>query len=804
MLRHYLKIGIRNALKHLNYAFINVFGLALGLTSFIFIMIYVADELSFDRFHAGYDRIYRVNRLYNSNDINEDAATCSFPFAPALFDDYPDMVETYCRFFDFQRSSLLFEYQKSEEERIKFNEDWFYLADSNVFELFTFPLIEGDPKTALVRPNTVVISESTARRYFGSEPAMGKTLRIEEAAEVEITGIMKDLPLQSHFRIDILGSMSTFREILGGQLPQTWIWNPCWTYIKLKDKVKPEQLNARFPDFYLAHYPDFQNQDVTLYLQPLKDIHLKSHHEYEMRPNGNITYIRILSMIAVFVLILAIINFMNLATANSAGRAREIGLKKVLGARKKQLMVQFLGEALIFTFFALIIAVAATELLLPAFNRFTAKDIPHHLFIQPVTLLMGLGLLLLVGLLAGSYPAFFLSGLDSSRFRGEIVRGSKSGTARKILVISQFLISIALIIGTISAYSQLNYLKKADLGFNKEQVILLPSVAATSNRFEAFAEELKNHSEVMHVTGMEDILGVNHNTRRVFIEGLGEENFYYYPAFMVRYEFLETFDIPVVAGRGFSRDFPADTANAIMINETMVKNLGWTNESAIGKRIRSDGDERVIGVFGDFHALSLHKPVSNFILDMVNNPRGAAGLTRYIAIKARSDNYTELLKFIQGKWEEFAPTRPFEYSFLDEEIDALYKDEQKFSSISIMITILAIIIACLGLVGLTSFLVEQKTKEICVRRVHGATFSDVNRLLSAEFLRLISVAILISWPLAYFVVHHWLISFSQHIAMQWIVFIISGIVAVMLVLLITSAHARKATRINPAYALKYE
>jgi len=804
MFRHYLKIGIRNALKHLNYAFINVFGLALGLTSFIFIMLYVNDEMHYDHFHKDYKKLYRVNRLYNSLEINEDAATCSFSFAPTLFEDYPDMVESYCRFFDFQRSSLLFEYIKNEDEILKFNEEWFYLADSSVFNMFGFVLLEGDPETALEHPNSIVLSESTARKYFGTEPALGKSLRVEENAVYEITGIMKDLPLQSHFHIDILGSMSTLRELLGGQLPQTWIWNPCWTYIKLKDNIKPEQVEERLPDFYLAHYTDFQNQELKLYLQALTDIHLHSQHDYEMQSNGNITYIRILSLIAIFVLVLAIINFMNLATANSAGRAKEIGLKKVLGAKRGQLMLQFLGEALIFTFLALLVAVAATEFLLPYFNRFTGKDIPHNIFVQPVTLITGVAIMLIVGLLSGSYPAFFLSKLDSGRFRGDLVRGAKSGKARKILVISQFLISIALIIGTISAYSQLSYLKKADLGFDKEQVILLPSVITTSLRFEAFASELKTHSDILHVTGMEDILGVNHNTRRFFVEGLGDENYYYFPAFMVRYEFLETFNIPVVSGRGFSRAFPSDTLNAIMINETMVKTLGWTNESAIGKRIRSDGDERVIGVFSDFHALSLHKPVSNFILDMVGNPQGAARLTRYIAIKTRSDNYAELLKFIQSRWEVFAPTRPFEYRFLNEELNKQYTDEAKFSTISIMITILAIIIACLGLIGLTSFLVEQKTKEICVRRVHGATFGDVNRLLSTEFLRLISIAILFSWPLAYALVHHWLVSFSRHIAVQWFVFLFSGLVSIFIVLLITSVHAHKATRVNPAYALKYE
>ncbi len=804
MFQHNLKIAVRNALKHLNYTFLNILGLAIGLASFIFIMLYVTDETRYDKFHKKSASIFRVNRLYNSNDIDEDAATCSFPFAPALQDAYPHLVKSTCRFFDFQRSKMLMEYRISDEESIKFNEEWFYLADSNVFKMFTFPLIEGDPETALVRPNTIVISESTAKRYFGKEPAIGKILRIEEVADLEITGIMKDLPPQSHMTIDILGSMSTFREILGGQLPQTWIWNPCWSYVELADNVRPEQLEAQFGEFYLNHYPDFQNQEIKLYLQNIKDIHLKSSHEYEMQPNGNITYVRILSLIAIFVLILAIINFMNLSTASSAGRAKEIGLKKVLGAKRAALTRQFLGEALVQTFFALLLAMIVVEILLPSFNKFAGKEIPQGIILNPLNFLLGLGLLLIVGILSGSYPAFYLSGLDSGRFRGEIMRGTKSGIARKLLVVVQFFISIALIIGAISAYNQLEYMRKAELGFNKDQIIIVPAVPNVAQRFDAFAEELKNHNEILYVTGMEDVLGVNHNTRQMFIEGFGEEEFYYYPTFMVRNEFLEVFDIEVVEGRGFSRDFPADSMESIMINESMVKHLGWTNESAIGKRFRSDGDEKVIGVFKDFHAMSLHKPVTNFILDVFANPRAAAGLTRFIAIRVNTVDYENVLGYIQAKWEMFAPTRPFEYFFFDDKLDAMYKDEQKLSKISIMITVLAIVIAALGLVGLTSFMVEQKTKEICVRRVYGATFRHVNSLLSKEFLRLISVAIVLSWPLAYFSVSSWLNNFSQHIALQWFVFLVSGVVAFLLVIIITSIHANRASSLNPATILKFE
>lgn len=804
MLRHIITIAARNILKHFNYSLLNVIGLAIGISSFLFILIFVLDELKFDRFHQDHERIYRMNRLYNSNDINENAATCSFPLGPSLAEAYPDMVHSVVRFFDFQVSEFLFEYRRDSTDIVKFNEAWFYLADSAVFDMFTFPLIEGDPATALIRPNCLVLSASTAKRYFGDESAVGKVLWMEQGLEMEVTGVMEDLPVQSHFRIDLLGSMSTFRQLNGGQEPQTWIWNPCWTYVKLQRGIKPEQLEARLPEFYTSHYPDFQDQELSLYLQSLTDIHLKSQHDYEMHPNGNITYIRILTAIGLFVLLLASINYMNLSTASSAGRGKEIGLKKVIGARKRDLMAQFLWESFLLTLLSMLLAAMLIEFFLPAFNNFTGKEIGRGLVVRPWSIGLGLLLWIIVGFISGIYPAFYLSTQGTKHLRDSLSPGGKRGIARKILVVSQFLISIALIIGTISAYAQLNYLQKADLGFRRDHIILIPVKFNMARQFEPFSAELKQHSQIISVTGMEDILGVNHNTRQFVIEGMFDDQPFWYPAFLVRYDFIETFDIDVVEGRAFSRDFPADTIDAIMINESMVKHLGWTNEQAIGKAIRSDGNERVIGVFCDFNAVSLHKPVSNFVLDMIGDPRGAAGLTRYIAIRTSTDQYKQVIPYIRQVWEKFAPTRPFEYSFLDEELNSLYKDESNFSRLSILLTLLAILIAALGLIGLTSFMVERKTKEISIRRVHGASVSQVNLLLSREFLKLIAIANLISWPLAYLAIRKWLEGFSKHIEVQWFVFLASALLTLLVTVLITTLHAYRASLMNPAETLKYE
>ncbi|MCK4852753.1 MAG: ABC transporter permease [Bacteroidales bacterium] len=805
MLRHFILITIRNLARHLNFSIINIGGLAIGLASFIFIILYITDELKYDSFHDKADSIYRVNRFYNSNNVNEDAATCSFPFAPTLQMDYPGMVKNTCRFFNFMTTQVFIDYQKDDTTLIKYNESGFFLVDSTVFQMFSFPFIKGNPETALSSPNTVVLTESTAARYFGDEDPVGKTMRLNEGLNLEVTGVIKDVPSQSHFRINFLGSMSTFRQAIGGTLPQTWIWNPCWTYIELGDNILPEALEARFPEFYTNHYPDLSNQDVTLSLQKLTDIHLQSHHDYEMHANSNVIYVYILSIIAVIVLSLACINFMNLTTANSTTRTKEIGIKKTFGADRIILVKQFIGETIFITLISLIIACLLVELLLPGFNQFTDKSISGDYILAISSIGFGIILVLGVGLLAGAYPAFYLSSFNPIViFRGGLRNSKSMGNARKILVTAQFAISIALIIGTLIVYSQLKFIRKADLGFNKDQIILLQGVNQISRNFETFKENLLKYPEIESVTAMEDLLGANHNTRGVTIEGLSNDQQFWYPMFIVRSDFVETFDIEVVEGRSFSKEIRSDTANAIMINETMAKNLGWTNEEALGKRIVHEGDERVIGVFRDFHILSLHKPMNNFILDMVRNPGFAAGMTRYIAIRVNSSKYTKVLDAIEEEWNVFAPNRPFEYSFLAQELQDLYTDEDKFGKFSIMLTILALVIASLGLIGLTSYIAEQRTKEIGIRRAMGATLASVIRLLSNEFVKLILLANLIAWPIAYLVAINWLNNFTKRIPVDLTLFLFAGLGTLIIAILITSYRALRASSRNPADTLRYE
>ena len=805
MLKHVITIAIRNIAKYWNYSLINISGLAIGIASFMFIVLYISDELSYDKFNEKADRIYRVNRFYNANDANEDAATCPFPLGPTLETAYPDIVEKSVRFFNGLRPQWFFDYTNSNKELIKFNEPNFTFVDSTVFDIFTIPFVQGDSKTALDRPNTIVITESTAKRYFGTESPIGKSIRIEEFANFEITGVIKDFPAQSHMRFELMASMSSFMRFNGGQrqFNPGWIWNPCWTYVLLKPGIKADVLDQKFPEFYKTYYTGIQNQEVRHYLQGVTDIHLKSHHMYEMHSNSDIMYVYILSIIAGIVLILACINFMNLVTASSAGRAKEIGVKKVFGSDRRGIAIQFLGEAIIQSVFAMIIALILVEIFLPGLNSFTGKHIATSFLFQPKLLAFIVSLSIVVGLFAGFYPAIFLSSFQPLKvLKGSLKNGSKSSSARRGLVIFQFTISIGLIIGAFIVFAQLNFMRNAKIGFKKDQIITFQNSGPIFRNFEAFRQELLSNKDIVSVTGMEDVLGVNHNTRAYQIEGLNAGEDYYVPAFLVYWDFIQTFDFQVVSGRAFSRDFPSDTVNAIMINETMVKNMGWTNESALGKRVKSaDGNERVIGVVKDFNAMSLRSPLNNFIIDMFIRPRA---FTQIVAVRINSNNYNDAIRFIESKWTQFVPTRPFQYNILEQQISSLYNDEEKFGKFTVMLSILAIIIASMGLIGLTSFLAEQRTKEIGIRRVLGASSTSIIKLMSNEFIILLIISNVISWPITYFVTNSWLNNYTSHIGTKWGLFILSGLITLLIALIITGVRAYRTSNMNPAKTLKYE
>lgn len=783
---------------------INIIGLSIGIASFILIGLYISDELSYDRYHKKADRIYRLVNVYDFEGVGENSASSPFPVAYTLKSEFPGLIEEVVRVFNFQAPRSLVEYKEN-----MFNERKFFFGDSTFFRIFDHEFIKGDPETALDKINSIVITESMAKKYFGdTDSALHKLLRFESAVNLKVTGIIKDVPIQSHFVFDFMGSMSSCKSMFGGMLPRTWVWNPCWTYILFKEDVDPYIVEKKFPDFVQKFFFDAEKENVSLYLQPLTDIHLRSRLDYEIEPNNDITNIRILSIIAVFLLIIASINFMNLATATSSKRSKEIGIKKVVGAYRSQLIKQFIGESLIMSFVALVFAVLMVELVLPLFNNFTGKEISLSVLLNPwyFTSLVLLGLL--TGFISGIYPAFYLSAFKPvSVLKGNLSKGTRSGMARKTLVVLQFAISITLIIGTFIVYDQVKFLGKTDLGFKKDNILLVMiNRTAVARQFPAFKKEVEQNSYINSVTAMDDIFGAAHNTHEFRPEGFPEDKWNFYPALVVHYDFVKTFDIDIIAGRDYHEENKTDPSKGILINEAMVRHLGWESpEKALGKKFRSlRGEERVIGVTNNFNATSLHEPAGAFVLNMKEVPFEILFFTKYMAVNYVPGNEKAVINYLDGIWRQYEKARPFEYTFLSDELDQLYQDERNLGQLSLIFTALIILIAALGLFGLVSFMAEQKTKEIGIRKVMGAKVGNIVFIMSIEFARLILIASILAWPIAYWIIDDWLNNFAYSTTINWFIFILAGLIALALALMITSIRAVVASRTNPADTLKYE
>jgi putative ABC transport system permease protein len=802
MLSIYIKMFYRQTCKQ-SHTFINILGLAIGLASFILIVLYVVDELSYDRYHKNSENIYRLVNVYNFEGVGENSASSPFPLAFTLKDEYPGMIENTVRVFNFQSPRLLIEYDEQ-----SFNERRFFYADSTFFDVFDHEFIYGDPETALDESYSVVITESTAEKYFGDENPIGKLFRFEKKFDLKVTGVVKNIPSQSHFKFDFIGSMSSVAQLYGGKLPKTWVWNPCWTYFLLQTDADPKELENEFPSFIEKFFYDAEKENVSLYLQALTDIHLKSKLDYEIEANNNYSYIRILSIIALFLLIIAAINFTNLATAASDCRIKEIGVKKILGVSRKRLIFQFLSEAIILSFISLIFALLIIELILPAFNIFTGKEFSTTIFFQTEYLLGILFLGFLTGFISGIYPAFYLSSLKPlSILYSGLLKNNKKGLLRKILVIIQFAVSITLIVVTLFIFRQATYLRNAKLGFNKENIVVVPvNHTNVANSYESFKKELLQNPNILSVTNMDDILGSAHNTHEFRPEGFPLDKWQFYPALVIGYDFIKTFEIEIVEGRDYLRKNKTDPEKGILINEAMVKHVGWeNNKEAIGKKFRSlSGDEKVIGVFKDFNVTSLHEPAGPFVLNMKEKEFEILWFLKYLAIRISPENSNETIDFIEKKCKEFSPERPFEYSFLDNELDELYSDEENLAKLTLIFTILIIFIASLGLFGLTSFTVARRTKEIGIRKTLGSGTVSIIALFSKEFIQLILISIVIAWPVSYFLIDNWLQYFAYQASINWFIFIIAGFLAVIVAMLITSIKGFFASRINPVETLKYE
>jgi putative ABC transport system permease protein len=816
MIKNYLIVALRNMRRQKIYSFINLSGLAIGMACCVLILLFVQYEWSYQRYHENAYNIYRVERDINFQDIHGTYPVTAHPYAHALKSDFPEIKEA-VRIWPSETDYL--------DQNHQYNRGYFIYADATVFDVFTWPLIQGNSETALIDPYSIVITEGIAERYFPDEDPIGKTLTMQWGKDYDfkVTGVMNNVLENSHFTFDAIASYSTLNSILGEEELGIWFSNSIYTYLLLQKNANPQELESKLPDWqekYVGNRarelmgPEADiNKFCIIKLKPLTDIHLYSHLEHEIQPNGNVTTVYIFSAIALLILLIACINFMNLSTARSLNRAKEVGLRKVVGAERGRLILQFLSESILLSFIALFFAIILIEILLPVFNSLTGIDLKIA-YLKNILIPVGfLVIAIIVGLLAGSYPAFVLSAFQPiSVLKGKFKSSSRGATLRKGLVVLQFSISITLIIGTLIVMSQLKYLRNKQLGFNKEHVVVIPNYDANllPTNMEVLRNEMLNDPAIISVGTSSRIPGNRRFGDTMFRKsktGDAMEDMVNIQNFEVSQEFLTTIGAEIIAGRNFSRKFPTDTSGGYIINEAAAKKIGWESpEIAVSKEFgRATGinpvvytDGKIVGVVKDFHFKSLHQKIEPVVMEC--DPKADS----YILVRIQPGNILETLSFLEDKMRQFSPTYPFEYFFEDEYFNNLYRSEERIQEIFGYFTFLAILIACLGLFGLASFTTEQRRKEIGVRKVLGASLANIIFLLTKEFLKWVIIANLIAWPIAWWILNKWLQNFAYHIDIEMWVFVISGGIALVIAVITVSYQAVKAAFNNPIEALRYE
>jgi len=804
MLKNYLKIALRNFLRHRAYSFINISGLAIGIACCILMLLFVQEELSYDRFHASAERIHRVIVDENNEGTIRHLANTYAPLAPALQTEFPEIPHI-VRIFPHSVTV-------NRDEQRRFQEERFFFVDSTVFEVFSFAFLRGDPRTALHEPNAMVITAATAQKYFGDENPVGHILTIENKLDLKVTGVLQNVPRNSHVDFDFLANLNSVKTVLGPWvLTRGWHWPPMYTYILLPQNYSASAIENRMPELVRKHVPESLASRQALRLQPLTDIHLHSDLENEIAPTSNIAYVYVFSAIAVFVLLIACFNFMNLATARAAKRAKEVGLRKVIGAQRGQLIKQFLGESLFYAVLALLLALVLVELFLPTFNALLDKQIEMS-YANDWSVVFGLlALTLVVGILAGSYPALFLArvrpvqALYGKTLFG--VGGRSPLRLRAVLVVVQFVISIGLIVVTTVVNEQVQFIQDKHLGFEKEHLVTISiRDEAMQQNFAAIKNGLLSKTGVAQVSAISNFpWEQGYYDFYIRAEGMKPDEKFNMPTLLVEHDFVRTFGMEIVAGREFLKEHTTDAQEAFILNEAAVKKLGWS--SALDKKIEMESvaagkprTGKVIGVVKDFHLRSLHYEIEPLVLLISPEPYYLDNL----AIRLDAKNVSQTMTALELKWRELAPNRPFEYSFLDQAFDKLYRKEQKLAQVFQYFSAIAIFVGCLGLFGLASFIAEQKTKEIGIRKVLGASVAGIIGLLSSEFAKLVLLSNLIAWPVAYFAMNKWLQQFAYRIDVVWWIFALAGGLAFFIALLTVGAQAIKAALANPVDALRYE
>ena len=803
MFSTYFKTTYRSIINQKIYSFINISGLAVGLTCFILIFLYVQDELSYDRFHTDSDRIYRLVERFQSDGVGEHSASVPFPTGPVLLEEYSAEVKQQVRFFNFQSPTVALANRAVDKA---FNESRFFFADKSFLTLFDFELTQGNPESALDNPESVLITESMASKYFGNEDPVGKFLEFQGKQELQVTGVLRDIPLNAHFQFDFIASFSSLNYWYNGQLPSNWYWNPCWTYILLEEQVDPLVFESKMGEFVNKYFPDLIVDDVTLELQPLESIHLYSKLDYEIAPNSNANNIYIFGAVAIFVLFIAAVNFINLSTAKASKRGKEVGVRKSLGSKKSQLVTQFVFESVLMTFLAIIIAYGVVALLLPAFNALVDKSISFQQLLALEFTIGAIGLGIVLGILSGIYPAFVLSGFSTiSALKGDKVK-SRGVLFRKVLVTAQFSISMFLIVGTIVAIGQSRLLQNQDPGFEAENVLLIPVIrSGMGEHYESFRNTALQSPYIRSVTAVEEIVGEKHQVENYQFEGMQRSK--PFPRFHVRHDFTETMGIELIAGRDYSREFLTDDSLSHVINEAMVEAMGWESpEEAIGKRFyyKNELKGKVVGVVEDYNFISKHHNIGPIVLDLETRPQAFNLYIKYMVVRVEGANLRESINDLEEAWESVLPNRPIDFFFLDDRLANSYSSEQKLSTITVIFSILAILVACLGVFGLATFSVERRTKELGIRKVLGIGTGQILGLLSKEFLFLMLLAFIVSIPASYFLINSWLSGFAYRVDLEIWPFLFAGVITTAICMSAILFHLGKVVRINPAVTLKHE
>ncbi len=812
MIKNYFKIAFRNLMKYKFISFINLFGLTVGLTCCLLITTYILNELSYDKYNKNAENTYRVTRSFNNAEgvVSLNLSTISPPFGYYFPTDFPE-IKKMTRLLNSGTVAL-----KYKDKLI--NEPNVFFADENLFDVFTLDVLKGNPNTALKEPFSVMMSEEAARKYFGNEDPMNKVLRADNQFDVKVTGIYKAFPSNSHMHPGMLVSFNTLKDsaVYGEKgLRTNWGNNSFSTFLMLPDHYDPKKMIARFPAFLDKRMAgeEYVGQQAskftTLGLQKLTDIHLRSHSDDETETNGDIDRVYIFGAIALFILLIACINYMNLSTARSALRAKEIGIRKVIGARKKELIFQFLGESVLISWAAISLAFICLYFTLPWLNKISGQQLSVSLLVKWQILLPIFLTPFAVGILSGIYPALFMSSFQPVQtLKGLFkVRGS-SISFRKVLVVAQFAISIVLIITTIIVFQQLRYMQQTSLGYDKEHIITLPYYNSINPQYEAFRNELMQNSggvkdvarssriptgRLLDANGASAMTGDSLRPVTADIKFLAAD-----------YDFIPTYGIQVVAGRNFSRTYGMDTTNFIL-NEASISAIGWKSpQDAVGKDFQYGGrNGHVIGVIKDFHFESLHQKIVPIVLV---NPPVSPNDSRFnnLSIKIAGNNIPSALASVEKIWKKYLPEIPYQYSFLDEKFTELYQSEQRQGTIFTVFACIAIFIACLGLFGLSAFSITQRIKEIGVRKVLGANVSSIVALVSKEFLKLVLIAAIIAFPVAWYAMTHWLRDFAYRINIHWWVFVLSGILALIVALATVSFQAIKAAVADPVKSLRSE